>query len=110
MNADGKLMSRFLSDMAHKYGVGLSTPAAQNGFRQVGEKGFLPVDELERKFSKLTPKGIRRWLWEARYNPVWQEPDVLVYVERESPTSWIGMVGRVGSPDAEDAIVFTEAA
>lgn len=103
-------MSRFLSDMAHKFGVGLVTPTVQNGFGLVGGRGFLPVVELDRKFSKMTPKQIRRWLWEVRYNPVWQEPDVLVYVERESPTSWVGKVGRVGSPDAEDAIVFTEAA
>lgn len=103
-------MSRFLSDMAHKFGVGLVTPTVQNGFGLVGSRGFLPVGELDRKFSKMTPKQIRRWLWEVRYNPVWQEPDVLVYVERESPTSWVGKVGRVGSPDAEDAIVFTEAA
>jgi hypothetical protein len=40
---------------------------------------------------------------------VWKEPGVLVYVERESPTSWVGKVGRVGSPESEDAIVFTEA-
>jgi len=31
-----------------------------------------------------------------------------VYVERKSPTSWVGKVGRIGSPEAEDAIVFTE--
>lgn len=110
MTADWKAMSRFLSDMAHKYGVGLATPAAENGFGMVGDRGFLPVQELECEFGRLTPKRIRRWLWESRYNPVWQESDVLVYVERESPTSWVGMVGRVGSPDAEDAIVFTEAA
>jgi hypothetical protein len=46
----------------------------------------------------------------VRYDPVWREPDVLVYVEREDPTSWMGRVGRVGSPDLEDAIVFTEVA
>jgi hypothetical protein len=107
---DWKRTSRFLSDMAHKYGVGLSTPSAENGFGLVGVQGFLPVGGLERRFDRLTPKGIRRWLWDVRYDPVWREHDVLVYVERESPTSWVGQVGRVGSPDAEEAIVFTEAA
>ncbi len=107
---DWKATSRFLSDMAHKYGVGLVTPEAENGFGLVGDRGFVPVSALDRKFTKLTPKGIRRWLWEVRYDPVWREPDVLVYVEREDPTSWTGRVGRVGSPDLEDAIVFTEAA
>lgn len=107
---DWKLTSRFLSDMAHKYGVGLATPSADNGFQLVGAQGFLPVGGLERRFSKLTPKGIRRWLWEVRYDPVWREPGVLVYVERENPTSWVGQVGRIGSPESEDAIVFTEAA
>lgn len=105
---DWKAMSRFLSDMAHKFGVGLVTPAVENGFGLVGGKGFLPVGQLDREFSKLTPKGIRRWLWEVRYDPVWRESDVLVYVERKSPTSWVGKVGRIGSPEAEDAIVFTE--
>lgn len=107
--SDWKAMSRFLSDMAHKFGVGLVTPAVENGFGLVGGKGFLPVGQLDREFSKLTPKGIRRWLWEVRYDPVWRERDVLVYVERKSPTSWVGKVGRIGSPEAEDAIVFTEA-
>lgn len=106
--SDWKLASRFLSDMAHKYGVGLATPSAENGFQVVGDRGFLPVAELDHDFSKLTPKAIRRWLWESRYNPVWHESEVLVYVERESPTSWKGRVGVPGPADAEQAIVFTE--
>jgi len=96
--------------MAHKFGVALSTPGAENGFGLVGDRGFIEVPGLGREFSKLTPKRLRGWLWEVRADPVWREPDVLVYIERQSPTSWVGKVGRVGSPDAEDAIVFTEAA
>jgi hypothetical protein len=107
---DWKTMSRFLSDMAHKFGVGLSTPDCQNGFGLVGGKAFVEEPGLECKFTMLTPKRIRRWLWEARYNPVWKEPGVLVYVEREDPTGWVGRVGRVGDPAHEQAIVFTETA
>jgi len=107
---DWKQTSHFLTYMAHKFGAALSTPDARNGFQLVGAQGFVPVDGLDCKFAKMTPKAVRRWLWEVRYNPVWAEPDVLVYIERESPTSWVGKVGRMGSPDAENAIVFTEAA
>ena len=99
-----------LSYMAHKFGVALVTPAAENGFGLVGDRAFIEVPSLARTFGKVTPKQIRRWLWEVRYDPVWKESGVLVYVERESPTSWHGKVGRVGSPESEDAIVFTEAA
>ncbi len=107
---DWKAASRMLSYMAHKFGVALVTPAAENGFGLVGDRAFIEVPSLARTFGKVTPKQIRRWLWEVRYDPVWKESGVLVYVERESPTSWQGKVGRVGSPESEDAIVFTEAA
>lgn len=107
---DWKLTSRYLSDMAHKYGVALATPDSRNGFQLVGANAFVGEPGLDCRFTKLTPKCIRRWLWENRHEPVFGRPDVLVYIERESPTGWVGMVGRVGSPDAEDAIVFTEAA
>jgi hypothetical protein len=96
--------------MAHKFGVALVTPEAENGFGLVGDCAFVELPSLGRSFAKVTPKQLRRWLWEVRYDPVWKEPGVLVYVERESPTSWVGKVGRVGSPESEDAIVFTEAA
>lgn len=108
--SDWKLMSRYLSDMAHKFGVALSTPDADNGFRLVGSNSFVYDPRLDCRFTKLTPKAIRRWLWENRHDPLFGRPDVLVYIERESPTSWIGKVGGVGSPEAETAIVFTEAA
>jgi hypothetical protein len=107
--SDWKETSHFLTFMAHKFGIGMSTPDAENGFQILGSNGLLVKPELDRKFSKMTPKQIRRWLWDVRYDPVWQEADVLVYVERESPTSWVGRVGRIGSPDDEQAIVFTEA-
>lgn len=107
---DWKAASHLLSYMAHKFGVALVTPDAENGFGLVGDRAFVESPGLGRSFGKVTPKHLRRWLWEVRYDPVWKEPGVLVYVERESPTSWVGKVGRVGSPDADDAIVFTEAA
>jgi hypothetical protein len=94
--------------MAHKFGVALSTTDAQNGFQLVGSGAFVPQPELDCQFTRLTPKSVRRWLWEVRHNPVWQQPGVLVYIERESPTSWSGKVGLVGSPEIETAIVFEE--
>jgi hypothetical protein len=105
---DWKQTSHFLTYMAHKFGVALSTPDARNGFQLVGSNGFITLPVLDRKFDRMTPKAVRRWLWEVRYNPIWQEPDVMVYVERESPTSWTGKVGIVGSSRAKNAIVFTE--
>jgi hypothetical protein len=105
---DWKTTSHFLTYMAHKFGVALSTPDARNGFQLVGSRGFVVQPELDRKFERMTPKAVRRWLWEVRYNSVWHEPDVMVYVERESPTSWTGRVGVIGSPEDEHAIVFTE--
>lgn len=107
---DWKLTSRFLSDMAHKFGVALSTPEGENGFQLVGSNAFVWDPALECRFSKLTPKRIRRWLWENRRAPAFEQPGVLVYIERESPTSWVGRVGGVGDASAETAIVFTEAA
>jgi hypothetical protein len=106
---DWKQTSHFLTYMAHKFGAALSTPDSRNGFQLVGSQAFVPVEGLDHKFNKVTPKSVRRWLWEVRYNPIWRDPDVLVYIERESPTSWWGRVGKVGSPDHEQAIVFTEA-
>ena len=103
-----KTTSHFLTYMAHKFGVALSTTDAQNGFQLVGSNAFVPQPELDCQFTRLTPKGVRRWLWEVRHNPVWQQPGVLVYIERESPTSWNGKVGFVGSPEIETAIVFEE--
>lgn len=105
---DWKATSRFLSDMAHKFGVGLVTPDCRNGFGLVGGKALVVQSRMDRRMEKLTPKGIRRWLWEVRYDPVWRDPNVLVYVEREDPTGWVGHVGLVGSPQSESAIVFTE--
>jgi hypothetical protein len=107
---DWKLTSRFLSDMAHKFGVGLATPHGDNGFQLVGDQAFVEVPELRHQFDRVTPKVIRRWLWEVRYNPVWQDDGVLVMVEQEDPTGWVGRVGRVGSPDLDESIVFTEVA
>jgi hypothetical protein len=106
---DWKVTSHLITSMAHKFGVALSTLEGQNAFRMVGSNGLVVKPELDRKFTKMTPKQVRRWLWEVRYDPVWREDDVLVYVERESPTSWVGRVGRIGPPDAAQAIVFTEA-
>jgi hypothetical protein len=106
--ADWKRMSHLLSYMAHKFGVGLSTPQAENGFQRLGKLAYIEVPGLGREFGKMTPKQLRAWLWEVRHDPVFKEQDVLIYVERQSPTSWRGSVGRAGSPDHEDAIVFTE--
>ena len=103
-----KETSRLLSDMTHKFGIGLSTPDAENGFQLVGDQAFVELADLSRRFDRVTPKEIRRWLWEIRYNPVWEDPDVLVMVEREDPTGWVGRIGQVGSPDADTAIIFTE--
>jgi len=100
--------SHLLTYMAHKFGVALCTPEAENGFQLVGSGAFVPTPGLDRQFDRLTPKSVRRWLWEVRYNPVWQEPGVLVYVERESPTSWNGKVGLVGSSEIDNAITFEE--
>lgn len=105
---DWKLTSRYLSDMAHKYGVALATPDSRNGFQLVGANAFVGEPGLDCRFTKLTPKRIRRWLWEHRHAPVFGNPDTLVYIERESPTSWTGQVGGVGSPSDATAIVFTE--
>jgi hypothetical protein len=103
-----KTTSHFLTYMAHKFGVALCTPEAENGFQLVGSNAFVPHPELDCQFTRLTPKSVRRWLWEVRHNPVWQQPGVLVYIERESPTSWSGKVGLVGSSDLDNAIVFEE--
>ena len=100
--------SHLLTYMAHKFGVALSTTDAQNGFQLVGSGAFVPTPGLDRQFDRLTPKGVRRWLWEVRNNPVWQQPGVLVYIERESPTSWNGKVGLVGSSEIDNAITFEE--
>ena len=100
--------SHLLTYMAHKFGVALCTPEAENGFQLVGSNAFVPAPGLDRQFDRLTPKSVRRWLWEVRHNPVWQEPGVLVYVERESPTSWNGKVGLVGSSEIDNAITFEE--
>ena len=105
---DWKTTSQFLTYMAHKFGVALSTTDARNGFQLVGGKAFVSQPDLDRHFDRMTPKAVRRWLWEVRYNPVWRESDVMVYIERESPTSWLGKVGRVGDRAAEHAIVFKE--
>jgi hypothetical protein len=107
---DWKVTSHMVTEMAHKFGVALSSLEGENGFGLVGCQGFVVKPELDRKFEKMTPKTVRRWLWEVRYDPVWREPGVLVYVERESPTSWVGHVGRIAPPDDERAIVFTEVA
>jgi hypothetical protein len=106
---DWKTISQFLTYMAHKFGLGLSTLTCENGFGLVGDKAFVERPELGRQFGKMTPKVIRRWLWDLRYDPVWREPGVMVYVERESPTSWKGKIGTVGDPANEHAIVFSEA-
>ena len=87
---DWKTTSQFLTYMAHKFGVALSTTDARNGFQLVGGKAFVSQPDLDRHFDRMTPKAVRRWLWEVRYNPVWRESDVMVYIERESPTSWLG--------------------
>jgi hypothetical protein len=108
MASNWKDTSHLLTYMAHKFGVALCTPEAQNGFQLVGSNAFVPAPGLDRQFDRLTPKSVRRWLWEVRYNPVWQEPGVLVYVERESPTSWNGKVGLVGPVESENGIVFEE--
>lgn len=105
---DWKQTSHFLTYMAHKFGAALSTPDARNGFELVGERAFVGVPGLERRFDRMTPKTIRRWLWDLRYDPVWKDPDALVYVEREDPTGWCGRIGHVGPADDEHAIVFTE--
>lgn len=105
---DWKRTSRFLSDMAHKFGVGMATPDCQNGFGLVGDQAFVPVVQLDRSFTKLTPKGIRRWLWEVRTDPVWHKRNVLVYIERADPTGWNGKIGLVGDVAEENGIVFQE--
>ena len=105
---DWKTTSQFLTYMAHKFGVALSTTDARNGFQLVGSRAFVEVPGLERHFDRVTPKVVRRWMWEVRYNPVWKDPNTLVYIERESPTSWWGKVGKVGRPEDDRAVVFTE--
>ena len=105
---DWKAASHLLSYMAHKFGVALVTPEAENGFGLVGDRAFVELPSLGRSFAKVTPKQLRRWLWEVRYDPVWKEPGVLVYVERESPTSWNGKGGLVGSSEIDNAITFEE--
>lgn len=107
---DWKKTSHVLSEMSNRFGVALSTLDARNGFQVVGSNGLVLHQNLSRRLEKPTPKRIRRWLWEVRYDPVWREPGVLLFVQKEDPTGWVGHVGRIAPPDDERAIVFTEVA
>ena len=107
---DWKRTSHVLSEMSNKFGVALSTLDAQNGFQVVGSNGIVLHQNLSRKLDKATPKRIRRWLWEVRYDPVWQEPGVLLFLQKDEPTGWVGHVARLAPADDDRAIVFTETA
>ena len=49
--------------MSHKFGIGLSTPDAENGLQLVGDQAFVELTDLSHRFDRVTPKEIRRWLW-----------------------------------------------
>lgn len=110
MIGDWKACVRLLLDQAVKDGVGIVTPAGEDGFRVVGSGGFRPEPGTETPFPKEpTPKELRRWLWENRRRPFWKEDAPLVLLERTPEGAWKGMLGRPVPDDGHpDTIVFVE--
>lgn len=99
MGTDWKQISRLLADMHNEHGKGAVTLEGDNAFAKAvdEDRAFYnlgsPQRDVEWGARELTPKMIRRWLWDLRKDEVLQRPNVFAWTAWDEEKS----VGGLGA-------------
>lgn len=111
-----KSMSRLIAEMHNTHGKSAVTLSGDNAFaRAVNEElGFKELDAphlaMSWKDEELTPKMIRRWMWELRQDKIIKETeDLFAWTIKEDKGSVGGFGTLVTNDEATIPVEVTDA-
>tara|TARA_R110002051_G_scaffold173655_3_gene243961 strand:+ start:1993 stop:2352 length:360 start_codon:yes stop_codon:yes gene_type:complete len=106
---DWKQISKLLAEMHNEYGKGAVTLEGENAFSKAVEENQVfydlgsPQRHMEWEEETLTPKMIRKWLWELRKDDILERKDVFAWTVWEEDKS-VGGLGALVADELNDIL------